>query len=125
MSICKGTVSILDAGCEVYTRIWCIFELYKSVIGRDMNHEFDVYTEIDERSTKAVGITHGLVPMDEGIVYTKKYREAKFPLERILQASDVDVKNVQASVESDRGTIRSEDDEVLDNHANYDELNNI
>jgi len=90
-----------------------------------MNHEFDVYTEIDESSTKAVGITHGLVPMDEGIVYTKKYREAKFPLERILQASDVDVKNVQASVESDRGTIRSEDDEVLDNHANYDELNNI
>jgi hypothetical protein len=28
MSICKGTVSILDAGCVVYLRIWCIFELF-------------------------------------------------------------------------------------------------
>ena len=58
MSICEGTVSILDAGCVVYTRIWCIFELFQSVMGDNSNYEFDVYTEID-RDKGAVGITHG------------------------------------------------------------------
>jgi len=130
MSICKGTVSILDAGCVVYSRIWCIFELFKSVMGDNSNYEFDVYTEIDG-DKGAVGITHGLVPIDMGDSFYKRSREYKFPLNRILQATNVDIKQAQASVESDRKFIlntitgRSEDDSVLDDHSNYDKLNDI
>ena len=68
MSICEGTVSILDAGCVVYNRIWCIFELYKSVMGDNSNYEFDVYTETYHTNGDigAVGITHGIIPSDDG-----------------------------------------------------------
>ena len=130
MSICEGTVSILDAGCVVYSRIWCIFELFKSVMGDNSKFEFDVYTEIDG-DRRAVGITHGLVPSDMGDSFYRRSRESEFPLDRILQATNVDIKQAQASVESDRKFIlntitgRSEDDSVLDDHSNYDKLNNI
>jgi len=130
MSICEGTVSILDAGCVVYKRIWCIFELFKSVMGDNSNYEFDVYTEIDG-DRGAVGITHGYIGSDSGKSHLKKYRESHFPLDRILQATNVDVKQAQASVESDRKFIlntitgRSSDVELIDNHIKYDELNNI
>jgi len=129
MSICEGTVSILDAGCVVYSRIWCIFELFKSVMGGNSNYEFDVYTEIN--GDKAVGITHGYIPRDYGTSVLKDLRESAFPLDKILQAVNVDIKQAQASVESDRRFIlntitgQSVDDAVVDDHANYDELNNI
>ena len=60
MSICEGTVSILDAECKVYSRFWCLFELFKSVVSGDINYELDIYTEID--GDRAVGITLGYVP---------------------------------------------------------------
>jgi len=129
MSICEGTVSILDAKCKVYSRIWCIFELFKSVMGDNINTAFDVYTEID--GDRAIGITHGYIPSYYGNRLIKKLRESKFPLERIIKAINVDVKQAQASVESDHrfllNTIigRSVDDVVVDDHDNYDELNNI
>jgi hypothetical protein len=125
MSICEGTVSILDAECVVYSRIWCIFELFKSVMDYNSNYELDVYTEID--GDRAVGITHGYIPSDlkyNKKSFKKKRRESKFPLDRILQATNVDVKQAQASIESDRRIIlntitgRSVDDEVLESHAN-------
>ena len=136
MSICEGTVSILDAGCVVYSRIWCIFELFKSVMGDNSDYEFDVYTEIDGNIGRAIGITHGYIPSDsrKGDTHKsidKKDRESKFPLDRILQAMNVNVKYAEASVESDRRFIlntitgRSKDEKVVDNHANYDDLNNI
>jgi hypothetical protein len=130
LSICKGTISILDAGCVVYSRIWCIFELFKSVKDNNSNYEFDVYTEID-RDRGAVGINHGFIPSDYIESYLRKRRESKFPLDRILLATNVDVKQAKASVESDRKLIlntitgRSVDDAVVDNHDKYDELNNI
>jgi len=129
MSICEGTVSILDAECIVYSRIWCIFELFKSVMDDNINIAFDVYTEID--GDRAIGITHGFIPSYYGNRLIKKLRESKFPLERIIKAINVDVKQAQASVESDRrfllNTIigRSVDDVVVDDHDKYDELNNI
>ena len=130
MSICEGTVSILDAGCVVYSRIWCIFELFKSVMGDNSNYEFDIYTDID-RDRRAVGITHGYSLSDDGSPRLKKNRESKFPLDRILLATNVDIKQAQASVESDRKLIlntitgRSVDVPVVDDHDKYDELNNI
>jgi len=134
MSICEGTISILDAGCVVYSRIWSLFEIFKTVMGGNSKYEFDVYTEID--GDRAVGITHGLIPSDghpDALIstYMKKQRESKFPLDRILQATNVDVKQAQVSVESERKFIlnsitgRSVDDAVVDDHDKYDELNNI
>ena len=132
MSICEGTVSILDAGCVVYSRIWCIFELFKSVMGDNSNYEFDVYTEIDtDGDIGAVGITHGYIRSDGNNPFVKTERESKFPLDRILQSINVDVKQAKASLETDRKLIlntisgRSIDDPVVDNHDKYDELNNI
>ena len=84
MKICEGTISILDAGYVVYSRIWCIFELFKSVMDGNSSYEFDVYTEID--GDKAVGITHGYIPTDQGDSQRKKRRERNFPLRRILIA---------------------------------------
>ena len=61
----------------------------------------------------------------------KKHREKEFSLDKILQAMNVDVKHAQASVESDRRFILntttglSVDVAVMDDHANYDKLNNI
>ena len=130
MSICEGTVSILDAGCVVYSRIWCIFEIFKSVMGGNSDYEFDVYTEIDG-GKRAVGITHGYIRRDCEMSSIKIRRESEFPLDRILQAMNVDVKQAQASVESDRQFIlntitgRSVNESILDNHSNYDKLNNI
>jgi hypothetical protein len=102
-------------------------------MGGNSDYEFDVYTEteIDGDRGGAVGITHGYIPSDSGSSYYKMLRESKFPLDRILQATDVDIKHAQASVESDRRFIlnsitgQSVDDTVMDDHANYDELNNI
>jgi len=100
----------------------------------DCKYVFDVYTEID--GDKAVGITHGYIPSDRErgdnlMSSRKKERESKFPMDRILQSINVDVKKAQASMESDRKFIlntitgRSFEDKVLDNDAKYDELNNI
>jgi hypothetical protein len=98
-------------------------------MGGNSSYEFDVYTEIDG-DIGAVGITHGCTSRDKNSS-TKKSRESEFPLDRILKATNVDVKQAQASVESDRRFIlntitgQSVDDAVVDDDANYDELNNI
>jgi len=74
MSICEGTVSILDVECVVYSRIWCIFELFKSVMGGNSDYEFDVYTETEiDGDRGAVGITHGYIPSDNGAKSKSKY----------------------------------------------------
>ena len=60
----------------------CIFELFKSVMGDNINTAFDVYTEID--GDRAIGITHGYIPSYYGNRLIKKLRESKIPLERII-----------------------------------------
>ena len=47
MEISKGTVSILDKEYVVYSRMWCIYELYKSLMDKKDGYKFDVYTEYD------------------------------------------------------------------------------
>jgi hypothetical protein len=103
MSICEGTVSILDAGCVVYSRIWCIYEVYMSVMGGNSSYEFDVYTKID--GDKAIGITHGCMPIDKSESRRKKRRERNFPLERILVSTKICVENAVAEKEADREMI--------------------
>ena len=134
MKICKRTVSILDKDCKVYSRLWCMYEVYKSVVDDKGEFEFDVYTKIHGRN--AVGITHSYLPNESEMKGTavkddpKKLRESQFPLDRILKSTEVDIKEAEATEEADKKFIlntitgRGKDDEVLDNHTNYDKLNN-
>ena len=146
MSICEGTISIIDPNCKIYTRIWCIYELYKSVMENDRKYEFDIYTKIDDddnnnnnndnNNNKAVGITHGYLLSDKKRgddikSYTKKQRESKYPLDNILQSINVDIKDAESSIESDRNYIlniitgQSKSKKICNQHNNYDTLNDI
>jgi len=135
MSICEGTISIMDPNCKIYTRIWCIYELYKSVMENDRKCEFDIYTETD--SNEAVGITHGFLSSDykrgdDIKSFVKKIRESKYPIDRILKSINVNVKDAESSIESDRKYIfniisgKSKSTyKICDEDTNCENLNNI
>lgn len=42
MRLSRGTVSIVDDKAIVYSRIWCVFELYSSIVGRTTGADTDV-----------------------------------------------------------------------------------
>ena len=118
MEIVEGTVSILDSNCVVYSRIWCVYELYMSLMGQKENYNFDIYTDLS--LTSAVGIKHGTREMED-----------RFPLDRILKVIDIDVVKAEASVPNDVKFIKNaitgidKDAEPLLSHPKYDELNMI
>ena len=77
MEISKGTVSILDKEYVVYSRIWCIYELYKSLMDKKDDYKFDVYTQHDwevneelsgeyffKDSGDAIGLIDGFIDAD-------------------------------------------------------------
>ena len=144
MEISKGTVSILDKECVVYSRIWCIYELYKSLMDKKDDYKFDVYTEHDwevkgkyfNDSGDAIGLMDGFIDGDNEFVGTpnplfKSLRESQFPLERILKASAIDIKKAVASEARDEKYIKNtitnqnEDDDPPEHHDNYEKLNNL
>ena len=124
MEISKGTVSILDKECVVYSRIWCIYELYKSLMDKKDDYKFDVYTEHDwevnqkltvdtfKDSGDAIGLIDGFIDGDIQIGRTpnpffKSLRESQFPLERILDAGAIDIKKAEASEVRDEKYIKN------------------
>ena len=148
MEISKGTVSILDKECEVYRRMWCIYELYKSLMDKKVDYKFDVYTEyvweVNEELSgeyyfKDCGDAIGLIDeFIDGDNYSgnpnpvfKSVREYQFPLERILKASAIDIKKAVASEARDEKYIKNaitnqnEDDDPPEHHDNYEKLNNL
>ena len=118
MEIVEGTVSILDSNCVVYSRIWCVYELYKSLMVQDENYKFDIYTDFSLNS--ALGIAHGIKGMED-----------RFPIDRILKVIDIDVVKADATVLDDAKFIKNaitgidKDAEPLESHSKYDELNMI
>ena len=114
MEISKGTVSILDKECVLYSRMWCIYELYKSLMDKKDDYKFYVYTEHDweynyeskggrKDSGDAIGLIYGFIDGDiqfgtrtPNPVF-KSLRESQFPLERILKAGDIDIKKAVCS----------------------------
>ena len=118
MEIVEGTVSIVDSNCVVYSRIWCVYELYMSLMGKKENYNFDIYTDFS--LTSAVGITHGIRGMED-----------RFPLDRILKVLDIDVIQAKASVPDDVKFIKNaitgidKDAVPLEIDPKYDELNMI
>jgi len=118
MKIVDGTVSILDSNCVVYSRIWCVYELYKSLVVQNKNYKFDIYTDFSLNS--AVGIAHGIKGMED-----------RFPIDRILKVIDIDVVKAEATFPEDAKFIKNaitgidKDAEPLESHPKYDELNRI
>jgi hypothetical protein len=148
MEISKGTVSILDKDCVVYSRIWCIYELYKSLMDKKDDYKFDVYTEHDwevneklsngkyfNDSGDAIGLIDGFIDGDNYFGSPnpafKSKRESQFPLERILKAGDIDIKKAVASEARDEKYIKNtitnqnEDNDPPEHHDNYEKLNNL
>lgn len=136
------TISILDEGGIVFTRVWCIEELYlthiysqeqKRLYGKEGQGIWAIYTAHDHENGEekhAVGIIPGGTSADGGDGSYIANREAPFPMERILQSRNINIQTTQASVESDRRHIlnsiakRSDlDAEPLERHDNYEELN--
>ena len=147
MEISKGTVSILDKDCVVYSRIWCIYELYKSLMDKKDDHKFDVYTDYDwevnqklsldsfKDNGDAIGLTDGFIDgdMQYGSPNSsfKLLRESQFPLERILKAGAIDIKKAVATEQKDEKYIKNtitnqnEDDDPPEHHDNYEKLNKL
>ena len=62
LRLAKGTVSILDKGGVVFTRVWCSYEIFVSLVGSKPGFLWDVYTALDAASdTPAVGITGAML----------------------------------------------------------------
>ena len=110
MSVCKGTLWIVDRSFLVYNRLWCLYEAYKSTIdvAKNREHKFDVYTAVKDKDVDrrygAVGITDGYIPSDHGNSLLKTERELKFPLDRVLEHHIIrlDIKKSVTTVEEDR-----------------------
>ena len=69
----RGTVSVVDAQGLCYTRVWCQYECFITLVKANLDYKYDVYTahahtfqvgedEYEERS--AVGITDGIAEID-------------------------------------------------------------
>ena len=103
LRLSKGTVSILDKGGVVFTRVWCSFEIYVSLVGSKPGFLWDVYTALDGASeTPAVGITDGLAECDQGQPINKGKRESQFPSELARSALGIELEKAQASMDEDR-----------------------
>ena len=131
MVLAKGTVSVIDRNGTCWTRIWCIFELYHSVV--DINKQgytWDAYTALDTPITRevldmdafgqgqgsesemevllqAVGFSTGLTAVDfdhsEGF---KAGRESAFPMSLIDIGIQFKCMAAQASVAADAERIK-------------------
>merc|ERR1740124_1560213 len=125
------TITILDKGAVVFTRIWCVFELFLTLIdvqreeGEDdgvwavytaETHTYDasscdhpnIYKGSSDHRRKieepreAVGIISGGATCDQDSTRLTARREAYFPFELISQSMEIKVEKGKASVEDDR-----------------------
>ena len=123
MKLSLGTVTVLDEGGITFSRIWCGYEIFTSLVG-DSHKTYDVYT----CRGGAVGLVEGLSAGDKD-AGAKLKRESTFPLERVRL--DIQLQSAQASVEADRKAIlnaivgAAADAEPPDEHASYTRLNNM
>ena len=105
------TLSILDSGGVVFTRIWCILEVYLALIYADKWKNDDsvevwaVYTAFKNKHLNqdrdAVGIVNGGATSDKNNLVSSQ-REAHFPFELITKSLNLEVEHAKASYESDR-----------------------
>mmetsp|Transcript_22987 Transcript_22987/g.28194 ORF Transcript_22987/g.28194 Transcript_22987/m.28194 type:complete len:802 (+) Transcript_22987:101-2506(+) len=159
------TFLILDEDCEVFSSTWCLLELYLSMllskkfkkddekyddynVGGNIHRIWAIYTPFVngyENSLgkmikrRAIGIVEGGTPNDNGLSGLTARRVAKFPMERIISALDINIQNNKTSMNDihdnnddtlhilnhivGRTGYADFDLEPLESHENYDKLN--
>jgi hypothetical protein len=111
LSIAEGTLTIVDRAACVFTRMWCAYELYISVLSRGAAFAHDIFTaraglaDRNGKSVPAVGLLSGYGATDWGFAANKAAREAAFPDELIVAASAFELARASASQASDATAI--------------------
>jgi len=151
MEVANGrTLTILDRDGTVFSRIWCIFELFLTLIGTKdgkveeetkdglwavctaHTHNYKYPYDGREEERKAIGIISGGSTSDYGGSDFITARETSFPFELIKKSLSIQVESAQSSVESDRVHILNSivghplnqiDNTPLTTHNKYAELN--
>jgi len=105
MDLAEATVSILDIGGKVFTRVWCSYEIYISLTKK--NYQWHVYTAIGEHtwmdsSRSAVGIVDGVSAPRYRQSRDNFERQEKFPMPLLEDALKVCLEEAEASREADR-----------------------
>jgi len=99
----KGTVSVLDKNGVCFTRIWCVYELFTSLVG-DFSSActYDMYTVSGRGDSKVpVGITMGLATVDEDAM-AKGLREQHFPIELLDRGISFECREGETTEEGDK-----------------------
>eukprot|EP00927_Polykrikos_kofoidii_P071885 TRINITY_DN68086_c0_g1_i1.p1 TRINITY_DN68086_c0_g1~~TRINITY_DN68086_c0_g1_i1.p1 ORF type:complete len:598 (+),score=92.74 TRINITY_DN68086_c0_g1_i1:314-2107(+) len=137
MRLSEGLVSIIDANCVVFTRIWCCYELAVTMAETDQEgYMYDLVTacsckddEGEWYSATCIS-TSGFMASDGGHARVKTAREMSFPCPLLAKAMRVRLQDGQATMNEDRvhilNAIRNADDldELpLAEDERYDELN--
>jgi hypothetical protein len=114
MRATEGTLVIDSPKAQVFTRIWCVYEMWLSLVaphGEVGAKLFDVYISLSD--TEAVGLADGPTVRDElggkltwrGPPGAKAKREANFPRDFIDAGVNFSIADTAATVETDRQMI--------------------
>lgn len=139
MKLSQGTLVVVDKEGQCFSRLWCVYEIYSSLVGRDqrMNRQdlyiedddtpawsifgksrqyyFDLYTAVRNKARlSAVGITDGIVAVDSNSE-TKWDRESTFPVDCLKHGMLFDCRAGKASMKEDEVRIHKAigDDQTL------------
>jgi len=103
MKLARGLLMVLDNNANSFTRIWCDFELDKTIMvdmgtmGSSSSKMLDISAKLGK---KARLLTNKPVPGEKP--FDKVCREQKFPLQLLARGLQVQLEHGQASVEQDR-----------------------
>merc|ERR1712032_1067371 len=86
MCLAEGTVSVVDMGGVCFTRVWCCFEVYTSLMDQasERDYHYDIYTVFKNSFGAVAALVDGLSVKDSrggalnGQQY-KAFREKFFP----------------------------------------------
>mmetsp|Transcript_47418 Transcript_47418/g.103745 ORF Transcript_47418/g.103745 Transcript_47418/m.103745 type:complete len:690 (-) Transcript_47418:162-2231(-) len=134
MQLAVGTLVILDRDgpAIAFTRIWCAFEEYVSLMGDGRTSPMLLDIATVTANGKADLLTDGPTQKEGGRTHggkEKASREKFFPTELLLNGIKVDFSKANASVEDDKTRIlnclaqRDLHLPPLDEHENYDKVN--
>jgi len=141
-------ISILDAGGNVFARVWCDFELHLTFTAQMKRsntnkgsaglwavytahkHKFQARSGLDPVDRDAVGIISGGTPCDGGVARVTSLRESYFPTDLIRKSHTIKIELAEASRDSDRkhilnSIVRNKNLEAdpPTTHPNYDAVN--
>jgi hypothetical protein len=103
MSSATGVLLVLDQHAQPFTRIWCSFELYKTI--SDEDKQLDIMTVCcdENQEWKAQLIADGLLPGESRS--DKVVRERRFPRELLIEGIHRSLEDGECSVQRDKDTI--------------------